>query len=628
MPHRSPFLSGAADVLSSNRQSRVTSEAFEQLVAELRQERCLNQLHQRINHCLTAYLQTTPPPSSLETTLFQIAAEELAAALGAGVAIVCPDSGNDRQAHRVVAIGVVDTLPAQFSQEWLKPGAAIPRPTWKQLLADHPQWVWLLSLPAPTTLLGWLVVIPEGEHYSEEAGAGAFIERVAQICTAAVQQARLTQTWIDRCQEQEVRNQELVQVNRLKSEFLANTSHEIRTPLSSILGFTHLLREQGYTPGNARQQEYLNIILSSGQHLLALINDILDLSKIEANQLDLCQETVTIAEICRTSLALIREKANDKGLAIKLETDPAMTTLVADPLRLRQMLFNLLSNAVKFTRQGEVGLRVQAGDGYVSFTVWDTGTGIPTQQQEQLFRPYVQLPNGAVGRHEGTGLGLALTQKLARLHGGWVEVCSEPSQGSQFTIVLPQPSDNDLSCPLMIPRQALTATTPQALDSVVDLPQGSHTLQPVNPPTEVVAPPTVGACASLANDKQPILLVEDHPPNARLIKAYLGKLGYEVVWVRNGEEMWQALSYELPRLILMDIQLPGVDGFTLIQQLRMRENYRNLPVIAQTAMAMVGDRNLCLEAGASDYISKPLDLKVLGTMIQRHLISGSSQSIV
>jgi len=301
-------------------------------------------------------------------------------------------------------------------------------------------------------------------------------------------------------------------------------------------------------------------------------------------------ETVDVPELCRSVLALVKEKASDKGLQLRLELEPHATVLVADSLRLKQMLFNLLSNALKFTNQGTVGLQVKQKGVLIHFTVWDTGTGISQEEQALLFQPYRQIANVVAGRQEGTGLGLALTHKLAELHGGWVEFQSEINHGSQFTIVLP-----------------LTA----AADVREQGEQGEQGKQGKQ-----------GKQSKIKNQKSkidsPILLVEDNVHNAKLINTYLRKLGYQVNWVQNAAQMWQALEELQPGLILMDIQLPDVDGFTLLQQLQADERYRTIPVIAQTAMAMKGDRETCLAAGAIDYISKPIDLKALALLVSKY----------
>jgi signal transduction histidine kinase/CheY-like chemotaxis protein len=400
-----------------------------------------------------------------------------------------------------------------------------------------------------------------------------------------------------RCQSLEIEREELQQTSDLKSEFLANTSHEIRTPLSSILGFTHLLREQGFNPGSVRHQEYLRIILTSGQHLLALINDILDLSKIEANQLDLNWETIEVVPLCKLVLTLVQEKANDRGLKLISEVSPDIEPLLCDPLRLKQMLFNLLSNALKFTTQGGVGLRVTETPYTVNFTVWDTGVGIPREQLDRLFQPYQQLPQSPTRQAEGTGLGLALTRKFAELHQGRVDVVSTPEQGSQFTIVLPRQHIN------------------------LNLDWVSLATQQLPEPVAQDGPPAVPAAPEinpLHRTIGHILLVEDNLNNAEMIMAYLQKKGYRVSWAKNHTELWEILPHSIPKIILMDIHLPDVNGFTLIQQLRENPRYKSIPIIAQTALAMSGDRQACLNAGATDYITKPLDLQQLTRMLKRY----------
>jgi signal transduction histidine kinase len=398
------------------------------------------------------------------------------------------------------------------------------------------------------------------------------------------------------------RNRELRQISQLKSEFLANTSHEIRTPLSSILGFTHLLREQGFTPDSLRHQEYLRIILTSGQHLLALINDILDLSKIEANQMDLHWEETELRPLCKIAMTLVQEKANDKGLALKLEIAPECDRIQVDPLRLKQMLFNLLSNALKFTETGQVGLRLTPDQQFLRLTVWDTGAGIPADQQTLLFRAYKQLPQSETNRSGGTGLGLALTQKLAELHGGWIEVQSTVGEGSAFTIVLPLAPATALLPPVDVSSEVDSTPTPIARTEPFFAP-----LTPSSPKK-----------FRKATRSYHLLIVEDNPDNARLVITYLSKLGYEVTLARNSSEMWRSLQRSLPALILMDVNLPDVDGLTLTQQLRDDDRYREIPIIAQTAMAMSGDREICLAAGVNEYVSKPLDLPKLADVIGRY----------
>jgi signal transduction histidine kinase/ActR/RegA family two-component response regulator len=552
------------------------------------------------------------PPSDLALELLQVLADTLAAALGSeSLALVIPTETAQLYVHSLHGTGL--------DPAW-KLGQPLSELELQKMQAAPWQQAWpLLDWEGP---IGWLLVQPRPElssqsHADRRELRAYWLSRAVETAMGPLQQARIQRQQAQNDQELQVRNQELIQISQLKSEFLANTSHEIRTPLSSILGFTHLLREQGFTPGSLRHQEYLRIILTSGQHLLALINDILDLSKIEANQLDLQPEPIDVAELCRTVFTLVQEKANDKGLTLQLDMTPDLPSLWADPLRLKQMLFNLLSNALKFTQSGTVGLRVHpAPHSQLRLTVWDTGVGIPTDQQNLLFKAYQQLPHTASRSSEGTGLGLALTQKLAELHSGWVEVHSEKDQGSQFCIVLPmidRRADGRRSADIPI--------EPPVVPAVQTERRRSERRSNAAPKTLPENPLPVSALRS-RRIPQPlrsyhILLVEDNPHNAHLVITYLCKLGYEVTWAKDGREMWRSLQQSMPAAILMDVNLPEVDGLSLIRQLREHKKYCGLPVIVQTAMAMTGDREICIEAGADDYIPKPIDWPRLVAALKR-----------
>ncbi|MGL5192139.1 MAG: ATP-binding protein [Chroococcales cyanobacterium] len=268
-----------------------------------------------------------------------------------------------------------------------------------------------------------------------------------------------------RLQEQ---NQELAAINRLKEEFIATTSHELRTPLTAILGFSSVLLEESFGSLNGKQKIYLDRIHISGQHLLSLINDILDLSRIEADRLELEPQLVYICDICQGLVSLIQERIANHGLQFQMEVDPSLESMVVDPRRIKQMLLNLLTNAIKFTPEGEVGLKIyrspghetpdswdgksKAGDpgiskplpnrstrphDWIHFVVWDTGIGIDERDRPRLFSPFSQIDSSLTRKYQGSGLGLAITRKLVELHGGWISVTSEPNQGSTFSITLP-----------------------------------------------------------------------------------------------------------------------------------------------------------------------------------------------
>lgn len=389
-------------------------------------------------------------------------------------------------------------------------------------------------------------------------------------------------------------NYNLERKNKLKNQFLANTSHEIRTPLTSIIGFTELLLAQGYQAERERHQEYLQIIQSSGKHLLSLINDILDLSKIEANQLEVQWELADIPSLCKSVLALVKEKAGDKGLKLQLEINEDVNTLLVDPLRLKQMLLNLLFNAIKFTNVGSVGLRVVLKDSWLRFTVWDTGVGISGEDLSLLFRPYTQLVNTInTQQNHGTGLGLIVTKQLAEIHGGSIEVRSQLNQGSEFTIILPLKSQRTTQTLEIQPKPDL-----ELIDKTLD-----HL---INTPTNIQ---TINYCT--------VLLVENDINNSELVKTYLNKLGYQVVHVKNATEMWVNLPQVQPTIILMDLKLPDGNGLNLVSEIRKDPRYQNIPIVAQTAMAMKGDREICLASGFTHYIPKPIDLTNLGAILEK-----------
>ena len=375
---------------------------------------------------------------------------------------------------------------------------------------------------------------------------------------------------------------ELAQASRLKDEFLANMSHELRTPLNAILGLSETLLEQCSGPLTPRQVKSVTTISTSGYHLLALINDILDLSKIEAGRLELYPETVKIDEFCQGCLAFVRTQALQKKIDVTFEPDGRVAKFTADPTRLKQVLVNLLTNAVKFTPEGgRIGLTVAApaGEDVVRFTVWDTGIGIADQDTPKLFRAFTQIDSGLSRAQEGTGLGLALVAKLVELQGGNVAIASEPGHGSRFTVTLPR------------------IASPTPADAVV---------------------PPVATEAVRRNDRRPlILLAEDNAANIQTVGGYLEDMGYAMHYAANGL-LAVKLAHELrPALILMDIQMPVMDGLTAILEICADATLKDIPIVALTALAMPGDRERCLAAGATDYLSKPVSLKTLAALVAR-----------
>ncbi|MBD2522291.1 hybrid histidine kinase/response regulator HrmK [Nostoc sp. FACHB-133] len=584
---------------------------IQQLRAKLWLESSLNQLQSRLNHYLLSACNNVLQAEVAESEVLQAVVNEINSVMNStnlaltdyavGIAMFQPQ-------ENVATVCYVSRSPSQNSQPLfvdvltaekkllLRLQEVIELKDLQQLENQQPPSAWRLADDSGS-IMGWLIIAAaplscdrESLIESKAQLTSQLMSRSANYCTTALVQLRQILSWQQQYQQLSNSNQELERTNQLKNQFLANTSHEIRTPLSSIIGFTHLLLAPGYEPTIERQREYLNIIQSSGKHLLALINDILDLSKIEANQLEVQWESIDVPLLCSNVLALVKEKAANKGLRLCLEIDPDITSLVADSLRLKQMLLNLLFNALKFTSKGSVGLQVVPKGGSVHFTVWDTGSGISQEDQTQLFEPYFQIAKAVAGGAEGTGLGLAVTRKLAQIHGGSVKVESEVDGGSRFTLLLPL-------------KQEVGVGGDEEAGEAGGAEEAKYSLSPL--------PFTPSSSVD-------ILLVENDLPNADLMQIYLRKLGYQVTWVKNAAEMWDALTQLDPAVILMDIFLADGNGLNLVRQLREHEQYQTIPVIVQTAMAMKGDRETCLTAGVNDYISKPIDLPLLASLVAKY----------
>ncbi|HJR79130.1 MAG TPA: PAS domain S-box protein [Anaerolineales bacterium] len=383
-------------------------------------------------------------------------------------------------------------------------------------------------------------------------------------------------------------NTNLARALRVKDEFLANMSHELRTPLNAILGLSESLGEQIAGPLNEKQQKYITTISESGRHLLSLINDILDLAKIEAGQITLDINRVDIQSVCEASLRMIKQLAQKKRQDVTLKIDDDIGLIWADERRLKQMIVNLLSNAVKFTPEdGKIGLEVHGNEAEneVMITVWDNGIGMREADLSRLFQPFVQLDSGLARETTGTGLGLALVAQMVRLHGGSVRVASHPEQGSHFTIVLPW-------------EPALAA----------------------DPATKMKVTGKFRAVKPDPNNRPTILLIEDTKEVIMMIRDYLELAGYQVATAQDGVEGITQAQLIHPDLILMDVMMPRMDGLEATRRLRSEPEFAQTPIIALTALAMPSDRERCLSAGMNDYMSKPVNLKELVKTIQRFLV--------
>ena len=371
---------------------------------------------------------------------------------------------------------------------------------------------------------------------------------------------------------------------RGKSEFLANMSHEIRTPMNGVLGFAELLMQADLPPEQKHQAE---LIVQSGRSMMMLLNDILDLAKIEAGQIVMNHEAVDLANLVSECIALHQASAANKGLRLAVEQHASSPSIITDSLRLRQILLNLLSNAVKFTVSGTITVRHCVTDDQVIISVEDTGIGILPDRIANIFQPFEQGENNIARRYGGTGLGLAISRQLAELLGGYLDVESQPGKGSRFSLGIPlvrAPEDHSL----VLPKSEMAAPAPQ--------------LQPSR-----------------------ILLAEDHDVNRMLVTAMLERCGQHVTVARDGEQAVEAVLEAFAQghpfdLVLMDIQMPGCDGYSAARAIRS-EGIRasRLPIVALTANAYPEDIAAAREAGMQGHLSKPLAFADLVKALQRWL---------
>jgi PAS domain S-box-containing protein len=382
-----------------------------------------------------------------------------------------------------------------------------------------------------------------------------------------------------------ISNAELAHATRLKDEFLANMSHELRTPLNAVLGISEAMLDEVYGPLSAQYRKSIKIIEQSGQHLLELINDILDLAKIEAGKLEIRPSQTSLKHLCESSLCFVRQIAINKNIQLLHHDTYGANCIEVDERRMRQVLINLLSNAVKFTPSGgtvELVAQYDATQQQFAFQIRDTGIGIAAANLAQLFQPFIQIDSSLNRQFSGTGLGLTLVKRIIDLHRGTIAVDSTETVGTCFTIALP--------------------------------------IGQFNPPPILAAPIAELQPIKVMHPEAPrILLAEDNAMNIEIMTDYLNAQGYEVIGAKNGIEAIALTHSHHPQLILMDIQMPRMDGLEATRQIRQDSQYAHIPIIALTALAMPGDADRCREAGANDYLAKPVKLKQLAAAVERHL---------
>ncbi len=395
--------------------------------------------------------------------------------------------------------------------------------------------------------------------------------------------------------ELEEQRRAVEEANRLKSEFLSNMSHELRTPLNSILALSRVLAIQSRDKLDGEELGYIEVIERNGRNLLALINDILDLSRIETGRIDLNPKSISLHSILNIIKDNFEQIAGEKGIGLVMDIDENLPRIVSDEQRIYQILQNIIGNAVKFTGEGEVSIVCRHENGHILVEVADTGIGISEEDLPHIFEEFRQIDGTLTRKYEGTGLGLAIASKSARLISARITAESRLGEGSRFRVYIPVEWNPDV---------------PGDGDEVYG---GRVEEGPYEPKQLRRQAPARGAM---------VLVVEDDPDNLFTLKSVLEKR-FTVLSAMDGEEGLRMALEEVPDLILLDIALPQMSGFTVVEKLRDDENTRDIPVIAITALSMEGDRERILNAGCDDYISKPYEIETLMNTIDKWAGAGN-----
>jgi nitrogen-specific signal transduction histidine kinase/CheY-like chemotaxis protein len=354
------------------------------------------------------------------------------------------------------------------------------------------------------------------------------------------------------------------EASRLKTEFLANMSHELRTPLNAIIGFAELMHRGKVGPVSAEHHEYLGDILTSSKHLLHLINDVLDLAKIESGKMEFRPESVDLDKLARDACDIVRGLAASGRLQVDTHVDAEVATVIVDPARVKQILYNYLSNAIKFTAPGgRITIRIAPeGPALFRIDVEDTGVGIAADDLDKLFVEFQQLDASAAKQYQGTGLGLALTKKLAEAHGGQIAVRSTPGEGSTFSVILP--------------RVMTMAPADQVAGPVMSLPAGNRT----------------------------ILVVDDDPAALKMASLALREMGYRPVCSADPEDALRMAEADPPGIVIVDLLMPGVDGFEFVSRFRAMPAGRNVPIIVWTVKDLDAGERRRLQPSITGLVSK------------------------